>query len=142
MKYKSKLEESVAAALGSKATYEPDRLYFIQPEKKRFYLPDFKIGDKVYIEAKGKWDASDRAKHVWIKEQHPDVTIYLLFQNSSVKLNKRSKTTYGDWATKNGLKWADYRQGIPPEWLLPYESKETTGKSRRTSRSHSRSKGR
>ena len=129
--YKSKFEMRVAAELEEllgDINYEPDRLNFIQPEKKRFYLPDFKLRENVYIETKGKWTSDDRAKHVWIKEQHPDVTIYLLFQNANVKLNKRSKTSYGDWATKNGLLWGDYRNGIPKEWLNA--SKQSIGAER------------
>ena len=135
--YKSKFEAKVAdlltELLGS-VNYEPDRINFIQPEKKRFYLPDFKLRENVYIEAKGKWTSEDRAKHLWIKEQHPNITVYLLFQNAGVKLNKRSKTSYGDWADKNGFIWADWRSGIPKEWI-ENASKQSNRTSRRSSRS-------
>lgn len=139
--YKSKFEERVAAELESilgSVNYEPDKVHFIQPEKKRYYLPDFKLRDNTYIECKGKWTAEDRAKHVWIKEQHPELTIYILFQNANVKLNKRSKTSYGDWATKNGLLWADYRGGIPESWL--YANQQSTRTSRRSSGNQRKSK--
>ncbi len=138
MKYKSKLELSVAEELGTKAEYEPDKIKFVQPAKNRFYVPDFKIGKDTYIETKGKWTSDDRMKHVWLQEQHPEITIYILFQNSSVKLNKRSKTTYGDWATKNNLKWADYRYGIPKEWLNNNENKPSSRNRKRNSRSTSK----
>ena len=132
--YKSKLEERVAEELGDLATYEPDRVYFIQPEKKRFYLPDFKIADKVYIETKGRFTSHDRMKHVWIKEQHPEITIYILFQNSSIRLSKTSKTTYGEWATKNGIPWGDFRKGIPKEWIEQHGNQQSNRDEGRTSR--------
>ena len=135
-KYKSKFEEKIAGILGDLVTYEPDRINFLQPEKERYYLPDFKIADKVYIEAKGIWAFEDRQKHLWIKEQHPDIKIFFLFQNSNIKITKKSKTTYGDWATKNGFTWADYREGIPKEWLS-YGNPANSRKPRRASRNKS-----
>jgi len=80
------------------------------------YNPDFKLRENVYFETKGFWRASDRAKHLHIKKQHPDVTVYLIFQNPDLKLNRASKTTYGEWATKHGIKWATL-DTIPEEWL-------------------------
>ena len=113
--YKSKFEKTIGDYLGTRAEYEPDRISFIQPAKSRYYIPDFKIGDATYIECKGKWTAEDRAKHVWVKQQNPDIRIILLFQNSKVRLNKRSQTTYGEWATKNGLEWYCWKEGFPSE---------------------------
>jgi len=98
-------------------TYEPDRLKFKQPEAIRTYIPDWKVKDKVYIETKGKLTVEDRKKMIWVKEQYPDHTFYLFFQNARVKLRKGSKTSYGDWATKAGFMWSDLRDGLPPEWL-------------------------
>lgn len=115
--YKSKFELTVASLLGDKVSYEPDSIRFIQPAKGRIYKPDFKLAENIYIETKGKWVAADRQKHLWVKEQHPEITIYILFQNSNQKLSKISKTTYGEWATKNGLQWSDFKWGIPKEWL-------------------------
>ncbi len=117
--YKSKLEIEVANYLGDYAEYEPEYLEFIQPPKQRRYCPDFKTKANVFIECKGKWVTEDRLKHVWLREQHPDKRIVLLFQNPDVKINKRSKTTYGDWATKNGLEWYDWRtKEIPKELII------------------------
>ncbi len=128
--YKSKLEIQVAEYLGDNAEYECEYISFTQPAKSRKYCPDFKTKAGVFIECKGKWTAEDRAKHVWLKEQHPDKRIVLLFQNSSVKLNKRSSTTYGDWATKNNIEWYDWRdKNIPKELIV--ESKPHSRKSRR-----------
>tara|TARA_R110000787_G_scaffold32754_3_gene86557 strand:- start:4616 stop:4945 length:330 start_codon:yes stop_codon:yes gene_type:complete len=93
--------------------YEPDVIEYIQPQKTRKYNPDFKIEKNVYIEAKGKLDISTRQKMVWFKESNPDVRIIFLFMNPSNKINKRSKTTYGDWSTKVGFEWLDFRK----DWL-------------------------
>ena len=118
-KYKSRFEESIGALLGERAEYEPDKLKFIQPAKNRNYCPDFKIlatGD--YIEAKGRFTFQDMDKMLWVKEQHPDKKFYLLFMNAKSKIRKGSPTTYGDWATKKGFIWADWRtEKIPPKWL-------------------------
>ena len=125
--FKSKLEIEVANYLGDNATYESEYIEFTQPAKQRKYCPDFKTKAGVFIECKGKWVTEDRLKHVWLKAQHPDKRIVLLFQNPSVKINKRSKTTYGDWATKNNIEWYDWRsKTIPKELIL--ESKPSSRK--------------
>lgn len=72
----------------------------------------------MYIETKGKFTADDRKKLLAVKEQHPNVVIYLLFQRAYNKLSPKSKTTYADWSEKNGFAWADYNEhGVPEEWL-------------------------
>ena len=113
--YRSKFEQTIGEFLGTRADHEPERIPFIQPSKQRFYLPDFKTKGNTYLECKGRWVASDRAKHVWLHQQHPEKRIVLIFQNSKVRLSKVSKTTYGEWATKNGLEWYDWKDGIPKE---------------------------
>ncbi len=117
MAYKSKFEATVAKALGKKAKYEAEVIHFVQPEKERFYRPDFKLKDGVFIEAKGLFSREDRAKHIWIREQHPELTIYMLFMNAFKTLDKRSKTTYADWCESNGIEWADFKMGIPKHWV-------------------------
>jgi len=116
-RFKSYFEQLIANTLGDKVVYEPDKLNFVQPAKNRTYTPDFKIREHVYIEAKGLLSVEDRHKMVWVKEQHPHCIFYLLFQNAYKKLSKRSKTTYADWATKNGFNWAHMPNGIPKEWF-------------------------
>ena len=131
--YKSKPEIAVADYLGENAEYEREYIEFIQPAKSRRYCPDFKTKAGVFIECKGKWTTEDRLKHVWLREQHPDKRIILLFQNPDVKINKRSKTTYADWANKNGIEWLDWRnRNIPKELIVENRSrsrnrKRTTG---------------
>ena len=117
---KSKLERNVLALLKTKTPrvlYEPDTFDFIQPAKKRKYTPDFKIGKNKYVEVKGRLTQEDRDKMIWFKEQHPELTVYLLFSTGNNKLRKGSLTTYGDWADKVGYEWSDMKKGIPDEWL-------------------------
>lgn len=132
-KYKSKFEATVGDYLGKDAEYEPEKLPFIQPAKSRLYIPDFKTKALVFIECKGKWTAEDRAKHVWVREQHPEKRIVLVFQNANQRLSKKSKTTYGEWATKNGFEWYDWkRDGIPKELII--ENNKSNRNRRRPSR--------
>lgn len=80
------------------------------------YNPDWKISDTKYIETKGLWKAADRAKHKYIREQHPHITVYLVFQNPYNKLNRASSTTYADYCDKHGIPWATI-DTIPEEWF-------------------------
>jgi hypothetical protein len=119
-KYKSQLEVLAAALLKRakvKIEYEPDILKFVQPAKERKYTPDFRLGSRTYIEVKGKLDAASRHKYVWVSEQNPDVRLYFLFGKADNRITKNSRTTYADWAEKNGFEWADIRVGIPKHWL-------------------------
>ena len=128
--YRSKFEKSVGEFLGTRAVHEPERINFIQPSKQRFYIPDFKTQNDIYIECKGRWVAADRFKHVWLREQHPDKRIVIVFQDASGRLSKRSKTTYGEWATKQKLEWYDWKHGIPSEI---YENKKNNRNRKRGS---------
>ena len=96
--------------------YEPDAIPYKQPAKERKYTPDFKVANGVYIEAKGKLDLATRQKMVWFKDMHPRITIIFLFMNPDNKITKRSKTTYGMWATKEGFLWLDFRK----DWIKQY----------------------
>jgi hypothetical protein len=110
--YRSKFELTFAnklKELGLKAEYESEKIHYIQPEKVRTYNPDWTIRRDVYVETKGRFTASDRAKMVLVKRSNPNVVFYLLFQNSNVTLSKVSKTTYGQWCEKNNIEWADIK---------------------------------
>lgn len=98
-------------ALKLKFEYEPIKLSFTLH---RTYCPDFVIGN-VLIEAKGLLDADTRQKMIAVKKAHPELDIRIVFMRANNTLSKNSKTTYGDWATKNGFPWADGR--IPEEWV-------------------------
>lgn len=103
--YRSGLETKFQAACeakGWKLAYEQDKIKYVIPASNHTYTPDFTVTKNVYIETKGLWTGSDRKKAALIKEQHPDITIlYVLQRNQGI--TKKSKTTYLDWAVKNGL---------------------------------------
>jgi hypothetical protein len=119
--YRSGLEDKIAAQLRSvnlNWAYEETRICFTQPAKNRRYTPDFEIEGKkcaILIETKGRFTLADRQKHIMIKEQHPDLDIRFVFQNSRARISKGSKTRYSDWCEKNGFKYAD--KLIPLEWI-------------------------
>ena len=110
--YRSGFEESFAFELKRrklKAEYERDRIPFVTTPQKRSYTPDWKIRDGVYIETKGRFSSADRKKAIYIKDQHPEITVYYLFQRANNTLSRSSTTTYSDWCEKNGLECADYK---------------------------------
>lgn len=116
--YRSGLEAVVAAALASAsvpAEFEAFKVPYTQPAKNRNYTPDFLLPNGIVIETKGMFTVEDRQKHVWVKAQHPTLDIRFVFSNAKAKLRKGSPTTYADWASNNGFKWA--HKMVPNEWL-------------------------
>ena len=103
--YRSGLEQrfqTACEANGWNFPYEANKIKYVIPASNHTYTPDFTVTNNVYIETKGLWTGADRKKAVLIKEQHPEITIlYVLQRNQG--LSKKSKTTYLDWAAKNGL---------------------------------------
>lgn len=92
--------------------YEPNRFKYTVVHQ---YTPDWLLPNGIYVESKGRFMASDRAKMLHMKKQHPEVDIRLLFQRAGRPLYTGSKTTYGAWASKHGFEWAE-GEIIPPEW--------------------------
>jgi hypothetical protein len=120
--FKSGLEEKISIVLSEKQVnfgYEEDKIVYTIPESLHKYTPDFTIrkseGRIMYIETKGRWVTADRKKLKLVKEQHPELDIRILFQNAKNKISKNSKTTYGDYADKIGIPWAD--KTIPESWF-------------------------
>lgn len=116
--YRSGLEIVLAKQLDEQDIsyrYEEDKIKFVQPATNRTYTPDFFLPNGVIIEAKGRFTAADRKKHMWVRQQHPELDIRFVFSNSKTKLRTNSPTTYGDWCHKNGFKYADKK--IPEEWI-------------------------
>ena len=106
-KYRSKLEATAAEALGKKWIYEAEIISYLQPKD---YLPDFTFkykDNKVYVEVKGFFRPGDAAKykaiHTTITEMGYDFVF--VFANPDAPVRKGSKTTYGKWADKNGIRW-------------------------------------
>lgn len=92
--------------------YEEQKIPYVP--KPKTYTPDFVLANGIIVETKGRFLATDRAKHLLIKQQHPELDIRFVFTNSRQRLSKRSKTTYGQWCEKHGFKYADCL--IPEEW--------------------------
>tara|TARA_R110000796_G_scaffold54007_2_gene126448 strand:- start:451 stop:831 length:381 start_codon:yes stop_codon:yes gene_type:complete len=116
-KYRSGLEKRIADALTIskvKFQYETKKFKYVKVSN-HTYTPDFILPNGIIIEAKGRFTSQDRKKHLLVKEQHPTLDIRFVFSNSKAKLYKGAKTTYGDWCTKNGYKYAD--KTIPKGWL-------------------------
>lgn len=117
LKYRSRFESRFADYLHKhkiKFKYEHKKFSYILM---KFYLPDFYLEDyDIFIETKGRLTYIDRAKLLAVKKMHPDLDLRIIFMNARNKLNKRSKTTYGEWATKSGFKWSE-GETIPKEWM-------------------------
>lgn len=116
--FRSGLEERISADLTSKGvgfTYEELVVSYVTPAKAHKYTPDWVLENGIIIEGKGRLLPEDRAKHVLVKAQHPELDIRFVFSNSKAKINKRSPTTYGMWCEKNGFLYAD--KTVPDAWL-------------------------
>lgn len=117
--YKSGLEEVTGRDLHSRSIpfkYEGLTIEYLIPAMFHTYRPDFPLlHNGIIVETKGLFDSSDRTKHLYIKEQHPELDIRFVFSNPYNKIYKGSKTTYAAWCDKNGFLWA--WKEIPSSWL-------------------------
>lgn len=116
--YRSGLEEINAKHLTANKVpfvFEKVKIKYIIPATERTYSLDFELLDNgIMVETKGKFEPTDRAKHLYIKLQHPDLDIRFVFQRPQERISKNSETTYADWADKYGFKWA--AKVIPLSW--------------------------
>ena len=122
---RSKFEDTISSQLLSLChheDYETYEIHYTKPASQHKYTPDFVLPNGIIIEVKGILQPEDRAKHLLIQEQYPDLDIRFIFQNAKNKIRKGSKTTYADWAVKHGFKYAIKQ--IPESWL--HESKKNT----------------
>ena len=116
IKFRSKLEESIASLfeqLGVTYEYEGTKLDYTISHT---YLPDFKLKNNIYIEAKGYWDPRDRRKVLAVKQDNPDIDLRMVFQSPYNKISKKSKTTYAQWCDKHDIPWTHFKD-IPLDWL-------------------------
>jgi hypothetical protein len=116
--FKSGLEENISKQIegkGIEVQYESEKVAYIIPASEHTYNPDFKLPNGIRVETKGRFVIADRKKHLLVKEQNPNLDIRFVFSNSKNKINKKSKTTYGDWCDKHGFKYAD--KEIPDSWF-------------------------
>ena len=125
--FRSGLEDRVSHQIteaGLELLYETDKIGYVVPARDSKYTPDFKLPKKggfFYIETKGIWTVQDRAKHLLIQKQHPDLDIRFVFSNQNAKLYKGSPTTYGAYCEKHNFLYA--HKVIPEAWLT--EAKES-----------------
>ena len=115
--FRSGLEEKVAKQIkkaNNKLRYESVKIKWVDFAI-RSYTPDFILDNGIIIEVKGFWSVADRKKHVKIKEQHSDLDIRIVFENSKRKIRKGSNTTYGMWCEKNEILF--YDRIIPLVWM-------------------------
>ena len=125
--FRSGLEDRVSKQIteaGLKLLYETDKVHYVVPARDAKYTPDFKLPKKggfFYVETKGIWTVQDRAKHLLIQKQHPDLDIRFVFSNQNAKLYKGSPTSYGAYCEKHNFRYAN--KVIPEAWLL--EAKES-----------------
>lgn len=83
------------------------------------YIPDIILsngGRVMYIELKGYFRPASRVKFLDTRRALPELDIRIIFQDASNVLYKGSKTTYGQWAGRNGIKWAE-GEDVPKAWL-------------------------
>jgi hypothetical protein len=114
--YRSGLEQDNARHLEAhKCNYDYEKHVINYIPKPKRYTPDFLLDNGIFVETKGRFTASDRAKHILVKEQHPNLDIRFVFTNPNQRISKRSKTTYADWCDKHGFKYAHAL--VPVEWI-------------------------
>jgi hypothetical protein len=95
--------------------YEEVKLRYTRPATSHTYTPDFILPNGIIVETKGLFDVEDRKKHLWVKEQHPNLDIRFVFSRSAAPLRKGAKSSYADWCRKSGFQFAD--KLIPQAWI-------------------------
>jgi len=116
--FKSGLEENISTQIESKGVtvkYESEKIGYVIPSSNHTYTPDFRLPNGIIIETKGRFVATDRKKHLLIKQQHPELDIRFVFSNSKNKITKTSKTSYADWCIKHNYNYSD--KFIPDSWF-------------------------
>lgn len=102
-------------ANGQAVEYETFVIPWVLPQSLRRYTADFRLANGIIVETKGIFDATDRAKHVYVKEQYPDLDIRFVFTRSKAPIAPGAKTSLADWCVAKGFKFAD--KLIPVEWM-------------------------
>ena len=125
LKFRSGSERTCSDLLNERRVaydYEPTKFSYVIMKT---YLPDFYLPEyDFYIEVKGRFTSQDRAKHLHIKEQHPELDIRFMFDNPNAKLYKGSSSTYGEWASKHNYLFCKTKEGLPKEWFRNARNKK------------------
>lgn len=122
---RSSLEAVIQVLLDSAqipAKYEQKKIEYVD---KGTYNPDWyvdKIGPykDIIIEAKGNFSSSDRRKMKLVRQQHPNLTIIMVFGKELNRLNRKSTTTYADWCERYEILHCDVKdlQSDPRKTIL------------------------
>ena len=96
--------------------------------RKCTYRPDFVLPNGIIVEGKGRFMTSDRQKHLYIKEQEPDLEIRFVFSRSKERISKTSSTTYAAWCDLKGFQYADKQ--IDPRWFREPVNKKSLSRIR------------
>lgn len=96
--------------------YEVRKVRYTIPQSDHTYSVDFELPNGILVETKGKLELKDRAKHLLIQAQYPELDLRFVFQRPTDPIYPGSKTTYAMWADKHGFKWAT--KLIPVDWVL------------------------
>jgi hypothetical protein len=115
MAFKSGFERSTVADLKSRGiAFEYEGLEFPYVLHGTYH-PDLQLmGNGIVIELKGLLDRESKRKMAAIRQQYPDLDIRFVFMYADKKI-PGTKQTHGQWATKNGFKWAEGK--VPQEWV-------------------------
>ena len=122
--FRSNLEEKVVGDLvnrGVVAEYEPMRIEYLG--KPHHYVPDLSLPNGIIIEIKGWFQSKDRAKHLLVKQQHPEFDIRFVFSAPNNKISKQSNTTYAMWCERHGFEWATGT--VPQAWIDEQQTNTT-----------------
>lgn len=129
--YRSGLEKKISDQIvnaGIELLYETDKIHYVIPSRQAKYTPDFKLpkpGGFFFVETKGIWTVQDRAKHILVKQQCPELDIRFVFSNQNARLYKGSPTTYAMYCEKHGFRYA--AKLIPDDWLEEAKQGESKG---------------
>lgn len=116
--FRSGLEEKIGQqieAAGFPVRFEDLKVIYEVPAKRHYYLADFPLHNGIIIEGKGIFDSTDRAKHLFIKAQYPELDIRFVFSRLKQPIAPHSKTTVEDWCKKYGFKCCE--KVIPVSWF-------------------------
>jgi len=110
--HRSKFETEVEILLSKRTDltfdYEKDKLeytlHFV-------YKPDWSLvpiqQDKIYLEAKGRFDYEERRKILGVLAANPEIDLRMVFMRDQ-KIAKNSKTYYSTWCEQHGIKYSIY----------------------------------
>lgn len=128
--WRSQFEGRVAAALPAGTEYECKKFSFPIADpgyrcracaskdviRTTTYVPDFRLPNGTWIEAKGKLTGANRRRLVAWKAYFPEEKLRIVFMADN-KLSKGAKSRYSQWAEKAGFEYCVGFSKIPKEWF-------------------------